>query len=80
MTLDTDACAVQVGCVLLQKQPDDTVRPIGYWSLALNDAERRYDTTQRECLAIVWSVLILRPFLKVHASPSEPTTIHSSGS
>lgn len=32
LTLDTDACNVQVGCVLLQQQPDDTTKPIGYWS------------------------------------------------
>lgn len=26
MTLDTNACNIQIGCVLLQKQPDDTIK------------------------------------------------------
>lgn len=32
ITLDTDASFVQVGCVLLQKQLDDTAKLMGYWS------------------------------------------------
>jgi len=28
--LDTDACAVQVGCTLLQQQPDTSILPVGY--------------------------------------------------
>ena len=64
ITIDTDACAYQVGCVLLQEQEDQTVKPIGYWSRSLTDAERRYDTTQRECLAVVWAILLLRPYLE----------------
>ena len=63
LTLDTDACARQLGCVLLQTQPDGTDRPLGYWSRSLSSAERNYDTTERECLAVVWSVLLLRPYL-----------------
>lgn len=59
ITLDTDTCDVQVGNILLLKQPNDSVRPTGYCSRSLNDAERRYDTTQRECFAIVWSFLLL---------------------
>lgn len=64
MALETDACAVQTGCVLLQKQSDNNVRTIGHWFRALNDADRRYDTTKKECRAVVWSVLILRPYLE----------------
>ena len=52
-TLDTDACDTQVGCVLLQDQPDGHARPIGYWSRKLTKAEQAYTTTERECLAIV---------------------------
>lgn len=64
ITLDTDACDVQIGCVLLQKQANDTTRRIVYWSRSVKDAERRYDTTRRECLAIVWSVPLLRSYLE----------------
>ena len=62
-TLDTDACAHQVGCALLQDQPNGDKLPIGYWSRTLTTAERNYSTTEKECLAIVWSVLTLRPYL-----------------
>lgn len=61
--LNNDACNVQVRCVPLQKQPDGTTKPDEYWSRSLPKAEQSYDTTQREYLAIVWSVLMLRPYL-----------------
>lgn len=60
-TIDTDACDTQIGCVLLQRPPDDTNRPIGYWSRTLSDPEKKLSTTHRECLAVVWAVLLLRP-------------------
>lgn len=62
--LDTDACDYQVGCVLMQEQEEGPMRPIGYWSRSLNKAERSYDTTQKECLAVVWAMLHLRPYLQ----------------
>lgn len=62
--LDTDACDVQIGCVLQQEYSDNTIRPIGFFSRTLNKAERNYNTTQRECLAIVWAMLLLRPYLE----------------
>ena len=62
-TLDTDACEDQVGCVLLQEQPNGDKLPIGYWSRSLTQAEKIYSTTERECLAIVWGILALRPYL-----------------
>ena len=63
-TLDTDACDYQVGCVLLQLQEDNTLRPVGYWYRTLTKAEKNYSTTEKECLAIVWAVLMLRPYLE----------------
>lgn len=64
-TVETDACETQVGCVLLQDQPGEKYpKPIGYWSRSLAPAEKNYDTTQKECLAVVWAVLILRPYLE----------------
>ena len=63
--VETDACDEQVGCVLLQEQDTEgDFRPIGYWSRTLNPAERNYTTTERECLAIVWSILMLRPYIE----------------
>ena len=62
--MDTDASARQVGAVLLQKQPDQSTRPVGYWSRSLNAAERNYSTTERECLAVVWASLLPRPCIE----------------
>ena len=64
-TIDTDACNTQVGCVLLQEQEGEkTPNPVGYWSRTLSPAEQNYTTTEQECLAVVWSVLMLRPYLE----------------
>jgi len=63
-TVDTDACDRQVGCVLLQEQLTGPDRPIGYWSRSLTSAEAAYDTTERECLAVVWAVTMLEPYLQ----------------
>lgn len=46
LTINTDAYDLQVGCVLLRKQLDNTVESIGFWSRLLMDTERLYDTTQ----------------------------------
>ena len=62
--LDTDADANQVGCVLMQKHPDGSLRAIGYFSKTLTKTERNYDTTEREALGIIWAVLLLRPYLE----------------
>lgn len=64
MWLDTDASDGQLGCCLLQRQPDDQTLPLGYWSRTLSSAERNYSTTEKECLAIVWAVTHLRPYLE----------------
>lgn len=61
---DKDACTFQDGCVHLPHQEHETTKPTGYWSGSLTDAESKYDTTQWECLAIVWDVLIIRPYLE----------------
>lgn len=66
MTLEIDAYNVQIGYVLLQKKTEDTTKPVRYWSCSLFDAEKRYDTTQRECLAIVRAIFHLRQYLERH--------------
>ena len=63
-TLDTDASDYQLGCCLLQEQPDGALHPIGYWSRALASAEKNYSSTEKECLALVWAVQHLRPYLE----------------
>lgn len=34
-TIDTDTSSVQLGCVLLQRQPVKTTKPVRYWSQSL---------------------------------------------
>jgi len=63
-TVDTDASARQVGAVLLQEQADQSTRLMGNWSRSLNAAERNYSTTERECPAVVWASLLLRPYVE----------------
>jgi RNase H-like domain found in reverse transcriptase len=63
-TIDTDASDHQLGCCLLQSQPDGSQRPVGYWSRGLTSAEKKCSTTEKECLAILWAILHLRPYLE----------------
>ena len=62
--LDVDASNYQLGCALLQEQDDGKLRPVGYWSRTLAQAEKNYSASERECLGVVWSVLHLRPYLE----------------
>lgn len=63
-TLCTDAYNVQAGYVLLQEQPDETAKPVGYWPRSLINAEQAHYTKKRECHAIAWSALMLPPYLE----------------
>jgi len=63
-TLLTDASAGQVGAVLVQEQPDQSSLPVGCWSRSVNAAERNYSTKERECLAVVWVSLLVRPYVE----------------
>jgi RNase H-like domain found in reverse transcriptase len=62
-TLDTDASSDQIGCCLLQEQSDEK-HLLGYWSRGLTSAEHNYSPTEKECLAIAWAILTLRPYLE----------------
>ena len=53
--LATDASGTGLGAVLLQKHKT-RMRVISYGSRVLNETEKRYSTTERECLALVWGL------------------------
>lgn len=59
-TLDTEANEKQIRCVLLQEQEDSGNRPAGCWSRTLNDEEQKLATKNREWLAVIWTVMLLR--------------------
>jgi RNase H-like domain found in reverse transcriptase len=62
-TLDTDVSQDQIGCCLFQEQGEMQLKPILYWSRSLTKAERNYSTSEKECFAIVWAFIHLRPDL-----------------
>jgi transposase InsO family protein len=62
-TVDTDASDYQVGCVLFQDDEAGKRHPIGFWSRTLQGAERNYSAPEKECLAVVWALQTLRPYL-----------------
>ena len=51
-----DASPVSLGAVLLQKDNRNCVRIIAFGSRSLTPTESRYGQTEREALALVWSV------------------------
>jgi len=62
--LDVNACGTQVGAALLQEQDDGKLQPVAYISRRLETSELPYGVTEKECLAVVWASLKLRPFLE----------------
>ncbi|KAE9117305.1 hypothetical protein PF010_g4416 [Phytophthora fragariae] len=60
--LVTDASKVRLGACLMQDAGDGW-RPIAYASKVNSSAEANYSITELECLAVVWSVKLFRPYL-----------------
>lgn len=62
-TLRTDSSGYCLGAVLMQGEGPDE-RPVEYASRMLNSAERNYNTTEREALAVVWAVTKFRGYIE----------------
>ena len=60
--LDTDSSDFALGAVLQQEQ-DGVLRVIGYASRALSDAEKKYCTTRKEMLGVIFGLKQYRQFL-----------------
>jgi len=54
--IDVDASHDQLGCCLLQQQPDGKYLPVGYFNEGLLPAEKNYTVTESEGLGVVWAV------------------------
>ncbi|KAG5873267.1 hypothetical protein JTB14_013178 [Gonioctena quinquepunctata] len=61
---ETDASAYGIGAVLTQNHPDVGERVVSYLSRSLTKQERKFSTTERECLAVIWSKEKLRPYIE----------------
>ncbi|XP_011859685.1 PREDICTED: uncharacterized protein LOC105557126 [Vollenhovia emeryi] len=54
--LHCDASAGGFGAILLQKQNDETMRPVSYFSRRTTATEARYHSFELECLAAVYAI------------------------
>ena len=65
--LHIDANATGLGAVLSQLHTDDQGNVVEYAvhfaSKTLTTAQRNYNTTERECLAVLWAIRLFRPYL-----------------
>lgn len=62
--LTCDASSVSVGSFLSQKDKDGTEHVIAYYSRKLSPQEKNYATTERELLAVVYSIHHFRSYLE----------------
>ena len=63
-SIDTDASEYQLGCAFVHTYDDTARHAVGHWSRTLNSAARNYSASEKECLAIVWAMKALIPYLK----------------
>lgn len=61
--LDTNANETQFRCYLLHERIEGPEKFVEYWSRSIHKAKQAYDPTHRESLAVVWTVILLRPNL-----------------
>ena len=61
--IHTDASEFSIGAVLIQADENNHKRPVAYISRSLSQREQNYGPTEREALALVWSIEKLQIYL-----------------
>lgn len=61
--IQTDASDTGIGGVLVQGTGEDE-RVVAYYSQKLNAAQKKYQTTERECLAVIVGIEKFRPYVE----------------
>lgn len=61
--VSADSSSYGLGAVMVQRQPDNTWRPVTFVSRALNDIEKRYSQLEKECLALTFAAERLSDYL-----------------
>lgn len=61
--MENDARYDQLGCALLQQQPDGDCLPVEFFIMGLAPEEETYCATEKDALGVVWGVTYLRYFL-----------------
>ena len=64
--LHTDASDHAMGAILMQDDENGEPHPIAYASKTFNDAQKNYDTTEREALAIIWALQHFNTYCEGH--------------
>ena len=73
--MQTDTSDVGLGAVLLQ-EVESQGQVIEFASRVLTPADRTYSVTERECLAVVWAIQKIRPYIE--GNEFKVVTDHSS--
>ena len=74
--IDCDASQYGIGAVLLQQKEESKPTEwatVGYFSKTLPKEQSNHSAMERECLAVVWDVLMLRPYLEGYKRPDRAT-------
>ncbi|QRW10290.1 Retrotransposable element Tf2 protein [Ceratobasidium sp. AG-Ba] len=74
--LETDASGIAIGAILSQRGEDGYLHPVAYLSKSYNNAQRNYDTANKELLAIVESLKHWRIYLEGTILPVTVFTDH----
>lgn len=65
MILLCDASDIGVGAALTQKMENGEERVIEFFSAKLNDNEKKYSPTEKECLAVIKAIIHFRPYIEL---------------